>query len=72
MRGDERLAAEQFNGSPNSCGAVPISPTPSATYLNTVKASAKQRAALGDRRLADLLNTALAVTPVTVSRFEAE
>ena len=46
--------------------------TPSTTYLNKVKASAKQRAAMGGRRLADLLNTTLAATPVSVSRFEAE
>ncbi len=41
--------------------------TPSAGYLNTVKASAEQRMVMGGRRLADLLNTLFAPSPVALT-----
>jgi hypothetical protein len=42
---------------------------PTVSYLNTAKSTAESRLALGGKRLADLLNTILGTTPVSVSAY---
>lgn len=46
--------------------------TPTTSYLNTAKATARERAAMGGHRLADVLNTIFASNPVTISSFTVE
>jgi len=45
--------------------------TPSTDYLNTAQATAEERLALAGHRLADLLNTILAPTPLTLGALVA-
>jgi hypothetical protein len=46
--------------------------SPSTAYLNTAKSTSEARLALGGKRLADLLNTIFASTPVQLSKFSVE